>query len=377
VIRLVHVITDLDTGGAEMALHKLLSRLDRSRFDPVVVSLTDIGPVGKRITSLGVPVEALGMRRGIPDPLAVPRLARRLKDLRPQVVQTWMYHADLIGGLASRLAGGAPIAWNIRHSDLPRGSARRLTLWTARVCAVLSRGLPRKIVCCSEASREVHVRLGYAPEKMVVIPNGFDLGLFRPDPVARLSVRKELGIPDGAPLVGLVARFHPQKDHRTFVRAAGLLRASLPGPHFLLCGERVDWDNDQLARWIDAAGGREGWHLLGLRTDVPRLVAALDVSVSSSFSGEGFPNVIGEAMAAGVPCVVTDVGDSAQIVGQTGTVVQPRDPGALAGACERLLGMAEAERGDLGLAARRRVVESYDLEEIVRRYEDLYQGLAS
>lgn len=374
-LKITHVITGLNTGGAEMSLLKLLTHTDRTAFEPQVISLTDIGPVGERLTAAGVRVRALGMRSGLPNPLAVHKLARWLRTDQPHVVQTWMYHADLIGGLAARWAGRLPVAWGIRQSNLePRGN-KRTTIWTARACARLSRWLPARIVCCAEAARRTHAGIGYSADRMVVIPNGFDLSQFRPDPAARLAVRRELGLADDALLVGLMARFDPQKDHRNFIAAAAHLHARLPDVQFVLCGQGVGWENAELAGWIEAAGIHRHCHLLGQRADMPRLMAALDISVLSSF-GEGFPTVVGEAMACAVPCVVTDVGDAAVLVGDTGKVVPPRDPAALAAACHGLIAAGPVERSRLGLTARQRVQQHYSLAAMVSRYEALYRELA-
>ena len=375
-IKLVHLITDLDVGGAERMLQKLLACRDSSRFDVQVISLTDVGVVGKEIEKLGITVRGLGMRPGLPNPMALLRLAGWLRRDRTRILQTWMYHADLLGGLAAQLAGNIPTVWNVRHTNLDPRSNKPGTIRMARACAMTSRWLPANIVCCSEASRRAHAALGYAANKMVVIPNGSDLDVFRPDPSARVSVRAELGIPEEAPLVGLIGRFHPEKDHHGFVDAAGYLSRRFPDTHYLLCGQGVTWDNSMLAGWIADVKGHDHWHLLGLRTDIPRLMAALDILVSSSV-GEGFPNVLGEAMACGVPCVVTDVGDSAWIVGDTGRVVPPRDPVSLADACVDVLAMSLPDRQHLGLAARARVEQHFGLPAIVDRYERLYLELTA
>jgi glycosyltransferase involved in cell wall biosynthesis len=287
-----------------------------------------------------------------------------------------MYHADLIGGLAGKLAGRIPTAWNIRHTDLAFDRNRRTTVWTAMACARTSAWLPRCIVCCSETSRKTHVALGYARDRMVVIPNGLDTASFKPDPAARESVRKEFGLLPGAVLIGLVARFDPQKDHRNFILAAARLHAMEPDVHFLLCGSGVADDNSQLTAWIQEAGVSSRCHLLGLRDDVPRLAAALDIAASASV-GEGFPNVIAEAMACGVPPVVTDVGDAAWLVANTGRVVPARDPEALANAWLNLLRMGHDRRQQLGLAARRRIETSFELSMVTERYQALYTELAT
>jgi len=373
-IKLLHLITGLNTGGAEMMLYKLLSHMDREAIEVRVISLMDIGPVGRKIQELGVPVQALGMRRSVPNPLSLLRLVRWIQQAPPHYIQTWMYHADLIGGLAAKLAGGIPVIWGIRHSRIDPQSSKRTTFWIARACALLSRWLPARIVCCSEASRRIHTDLGYAGEMMTVIPNGFDLASFRPDPETRSSVRRELGIPEETPLIGLVGRYNPQKDHYNFICAAACLFTSMPDVHFMLCGEGVTRENPELVKWITAADISARCHLLGRREDIPRLTAAMDIATSSSYS-EGFPNVIGEAMACGVPCVVTDAGDSALIVGKTGIVVPPRNPHALADGWGELIKIGPEGRSRLGSAARRRIEELFNLPLIVARYEGLYKDI--
>lgn len=374
-ISILCLISGLEYGGAEMMLYKLLSCMDRTRFTAQVISMIDLGPFSGKIKELGVPLGSLGMRRGIPNPMSVVRLAHWLRQAKPDVIQTWMYHADLLGGLAAKLAGGIPVAWGVHQSNLGKQGNRRLTIYTMKVCAQVSKWLPTRIVCCSEASQRVHAALGYASRKMVVIPNGFDLSAFKTDMTARESIRAELRIPADAPLIGLFGRFDPQKDHHNFVCAAALLHRSRPDVHFLLCGDDVTWENGQLRDWIEKAGIRKQCILLGRRDDMPRLTAALDIASLSSF-GEGFPNVIGEAMACGVPCVVTEVGDCALMVGQTGRIVPPRNAKELAKAFGELVELGMKGRSQLGAAARRRIFEHFNLPNIVGRYESLYQQIA-
>ena len=218
--------------------------------------------------------------------------------------------------------------------------------------------------------------MGYAADRMLVIPNGFDLGAFRPDPAAGPTLRRELGIPAPAPLIGLVARFHPQKDHSTFFAAARRLHRTCPDAHFILCGDGITWENPELAAEADQAGLRGCCHLLGRRSDMSFIQAALDFASSSSSTGEGFPNVLGEAMASGVPCAVTNVGDSARIVGETGRIVPPGDPEALVRAWEDLLGLPPEARTALGVAARDRIARQYSLPAIAARYSALYDEIS-
>jgi glycosyltransferase involved in cell wall biosynthesis len=378
VIKITHVISGLQADGAETVLHTITSRMDSKRFRNEVVSLTDLGPMAERLEASGIPVRALGMRPSAPNPIHLARLASWLKKSKPQVVHTWMYHADLIGGTAAWIAGKLPVVWGIHHTNLDPSQNKRTTIWTAQACARLSSSLPSRIVCCSEASLLAHAQFGYAKEKMEVIPNGFDVDQFRPDPAARESLRAELGISRDTPLIGMAARFHIQKDHRNFVEAAVRLHAVAPDVHFVLCGKGVDNRNSELAGWIKQSGASlaNAFHLLGGRKDTSCFFAALDISTSSSLS-EAFPMAVGEAMACGIPCVVTNVGDSAVIVGETGKVVPCGDPRALAEAWQDLLSLGSSARSQLGQAARNRVEQRFGIDSIVERYQELYRQVAA
>ncbi len=377
-LRVLHIITGLGVGGAERMLVNLLERAERDPrglFTSEVISLRAAGPMAEPIQALGVPVRGLNMRPNLPNPLLVARLAGWIRQSRPDVVQTWMYHANLIGGAAVKLAGHTPLAWAIHQTAIDFETFKPATLKIVRASAWASRWMPDAVVCVAEASRETHAGLGYDRSRMRVIPNGFDTQRFKPDPAARQAARRSLGIPMDAPALGMFARFHPMKNHANFLRAAGLVQAQLPEARFILCGQGVDQANPQLAEWAAEAGlGGERLHLLGPRDDIPALLAALDLYVSPS-RREAFPMSIGEAMACGVPCVVTDVGDSALMIADTGRVVPQADPAALAEACLELLRLPEEERKALGEAARSRVEQEYNLEGIAQRYAQLYRSL--
>lgn len=374
-ITVLHLITGLSAHGAETMLYKLVARSDRARFRHVVVSLTDTGTLGEGIEALGIPLHTLMMRRGIPDPTAMVRLLALLRRVSPDVVQTWLYHADLLGLLTAKLAGRRVVVWNIRASNMDMSRYGRLAAWTRRACAWLSRR-PRAVIVNSEAGRAFHARIGYHPREWILIPNGIDTERFRPDTAARSSVRQELGLEPETPLIGMVARFDPMKDHRTFLRAASLLHRQHPELHFLCVGRGVTAADDALWNAIKAESVRDNMHLLGERQDIPRLTAALDIATSASAFGEGFPNVVGEAMACAVPCVVTDVGDSASIVDDTGCVIPPEAPQALTTAWEELLALGAEGRQALGQRARGRAQTLFAFDQMVRQYEEVYERLA-
>jgi len=374
-MKITHIITGLAADGAETALYHLLVAFDRQEYQSEVVSLTDRGPTAPKIESLGVPVRALGMMRSVPNPLAIRRIAKILRRSRPHIVHTWMYHSNLLGGLAAQAAGGIPVIWGIHHSKVDSQDTKRFTVWTVRACAWFSKQLPARIICCANSSELAHVQLGYDSEKMEVIYNGIDSEIFRPNTEARLILRSRLGLPPETLLIGMAGRLHRHKDHRTFFAAARLLRAELPDAHFVLCGEGMEPDNSKLAAEI--ADGLQGHcHLMGLQREMPAFYAGLDIAANSSLS-EAFPLAVGEAMACGVPCVVTEVGDSPAMVGETGRVVPSRQPALLARALRELIEVGSESRQILGSAARDRVITHFSVTQFAQRYQSLYRNVAN
>ncbi len=354
-------------------LLKILQGMDRTRFSSSVLSLTDEGQIGPRISKLGLSVETLGMDRRFPNPFGFLRLIKEIRRMRPHVVQTWLYHADLMGCLASRMAGRPPVAWNLRCSYMGPDYYRGVSGLVIRSLARVSK-LPAAVVYNSEAGRRLHESLGYEPRRWVLIPNGFDTQQMHPDPDARHRIRAEIGIADDAPLVGMVARFDSVKGHDTFLAAAGRLLRSRPEAKFLLVGAGCTTGNVELRRMMPD-GIQDAVTLLGERHDIADINAAIDVATCASI-GEGFPNVVGEAMACAVPVVTTDVGDCAEIVGDTGRVVSPRDPEAMAMAWNDILSLPPGPHFQLSAAARARITENYALKDVVVSYERLYGELA-
>jgi len=372
-VKILHTITGVSMGGAEMMLYRLLARCDRDRFAPAVLSLLSPGQIGERIRAMGIPIMTLGMRQDRPLSPAMFRLVRAARSVRPTLIQGWMYHGNLAASLSALLSGSRlPVIWNVRHSihDLDRETT--LTRGFIRLAAALSWS-PRAIIYNSRLSADQHERIGFAAARTVVIPNGFDCNQFRPRPEMRQRLCAEVGIDGSAVIIGMVARNHPQKDPTNLVRAAALLLARGVKVHVVIVGPGFDGGNTDLLRAVQQAAIAGRVSLLGERDDIPELVAGFDIAALPSAWGEGFPNVLGEAMASGVPCVATDIGDSAWIVARTGLIVPPSDAEALAEALGCLATLGPEGRQQLGAAARARVIEEFEVDEIVHRYEMLYE----
>ena len=355
-------------------LRKLLAHADRSRFDMRVLCLLGNGRIGEEIEELGIPVTCLGIQSPSGAFKAFGRLRRYLKDISPDILQGWMYHGNLAAWFGRLLTGSRiSLVWGVRQSLYDLAREKPATAKVIRFCAFISKSAAR-ILYNSETARGHHERIGYASLHGESIPNGFDTHIFCPDEMARSSLRRELGLGEEVPIIGMVARFDPIKGHSNFLAAAALLAEQHADVHFVLVGRGVDTENSIFAQAAKSPLA-DRIHLLGERQDIPALTAGLDVAVTPSVS-EGFANAIGEAMSCGIPCVVTDVGDSAKVVGDSGRVVPPGDSAALAQAISDLLQMQVETRRGLGLRARQRVIDEFSISAVAARYEALYEALA-
>lgn len=368
----MHVIAGLHDGGAEGALYRLC--LNSPNYRHIVVSMMDEGKYGPLLVEAGVGVHCLRMPQGKPTWQAVVHFWRLLRRVRPNVVQTWMYHADLMGGVMARLSGVRKVFWGIRHCNLTPGTVKGSTIKVAKLCAHLSEWVPTRILSCSQQAMKAHTAIGYAANRMMVIPNGYELSRFAPDESARGRLRSEWRIADDTFLIGMVARFDSQKDHANLLAALQQLKHLRKVFHCVLVGTGMDEGNALLQHLLETFGVADVVSLLGRRNDVPAVMNALDLHVLSSL-GEAFPNVLAEAMACGTPCVTTDVGDAAYIVGETGWVVPPRDSPALASAVS--LAMDDREISpDVWLSrrdsSRKRIVENFSIERMVDAYSDAW-----
>ena len=368
--RILHLITGLDTGGAERSLANLLLGAAGRRQVPHVVSLSGEGHYGPVLSGEGIGVDALGLGATPQSLAAMWRLRRIVRGFRPDAIQGWMYHGNLIASLTPRLAGRRiPVAWNIRQSLYDIESEKPGTRWVIRRLARMSAG-PATIIYNSFQSRAHHEAFGFAALHGLIIPNGFDVDRWRPDAGRRAAVRGELGLSDKELLLGFVGRLHPMKDVPTFLAACERAMADDPRLHVALVGEGLDLENPNLAPVLNRLP-RERVHALGRRSDVEAIMPAFDLFCLSSVS-EAFPNVLGEAMATALPCIATDVGDCARLLDGNGILVPPGDASRIADAIRDLAATSLARRQEIGIAARERIVASYAMDATADAYANLY-----
>lgn len=370
-IRVTHLITSLDAGGAEQILYRVCTS-DTNAIH-TVISLRDEGVYGAPLREHGIHVHTLDLKPGRLSWSAVKKLHTILTQNPPDVLQTWMYHAEFLGSLVGWWAGVGHIVWSIHNTDLVPGQSSRLTILISKINAWLSHRIPDKIIACGAQARLAHIRQGYDPGRFVVVPNGYDLSVFRPDSSTGKRLRAELGIADSEILTGTVARIDPMKDHRTLIAALAKLRDQRRRFTHLLVGDGCADTNPAITDLIAEHGLGSCVRLLGRRGDIPAVMNALDLHVLSS-RREAFPNALAEAMACGTPCVSTDAGDAAMIVGDTGWVVPIQDPTALAGA----IGSAFDAMADLGAwqarstACREHISASFTLDEMINGYHSVW-----
>lgn len=376
-VKILHAITTLEIGGAENMLLRLVESGTRDEFEPSILSLMDpdgatVGTLAAEAAALQVPTYTLGLPQGHWHVGSLWRLWRIVRGAAPDLIQGWMYHGNLAATLGSWSLPHRPsVLWNVRHSLHDLAFEKPLTRLIIRLSSRLSRR-PEAIIYNSRISAAQHARLGFDASRAVVIPNGFDGTRFRPRPEASARLRRDLGIDPARALIGMVARDHPMKDPGNLIRAVALLRARGHAVHLIIIGSNLDESNRELCELVRQSGLGSQVSLMGQRTDVPALVAGFDIAALPSAWGEGFPNVLGEAMASGVPCVATDVGDSSWVVGAHGIIVPPRQSEALAAALGRLIDLGSDARHQLGLAGRARILQHFSIQEVVRQYEALH-----
>ncbi|KKO46981.1 hypothetical protein WG68_03350 [Arsukibacterium ikkense] len=367
-LTIVHIINGLESGGAEASMFNLCTYDKDNKH--IVISLVDEGRYYKLLTEHGIEVHCIDLKGKGWLIAKLYHLYKLLRSIKPDVVQTWMYHSDLIGGVIARLAGVKKVFWGIRNSILTPKLSKRSTIFVSRICSVLSYVIPYKIICCADKALTVHAKLGYRKSRMEVINNGYVLSKFSNNPDLATDFLAEVKHTETDVLLGCVGRFDPNKDHKNLLDALAIVKSRGIAFRCCLVGNQMTTENSQLMAWIRENGLEQHIILLGLRSDIPAIMNALDIHILSSVA-EAFPNVICEAMACGTPCVSTDVGDAAIIVADTGWVVPAENAAELSNA----LIAAIAARGDKlewqkrSAACRDRIVVNFSLDRMVSAYQ--------
>jgi len=368
-LRIAFVITELGLGGAEHMLCKLAEIAQSTSIKLMVVSLIDEGVFGDRIRATGAEVVSchLNSPRGL---LGLLRAYRKVRLFQPTLLQGWMYHGNLLASIFGRLLPKRPaVLWSMRQTLYSLSDEPLRLRWVIRVLAAISNSV-KAVIYNSSLSLTQHQAAGLVSKYDLMIPNGFDLSRYKPNEEYRHALRARWGIEKDAPVVGLVARRHPMKDHPNFIAAAELLSKRLPAVRFVLVG--LGTDTEEMRAALREAGIADRTFCMGRVPQSEQFYPAFDVSVLSSAWGEGWPNVLGEAMACGVVCVATDIGESSQIVGDTGVIVPARNPQAMAKACQDLLEQDRDMLRLLGARARERVMTNFDINAVFQRHLDVW-----
>lgn len=366
----LHVTTGLNVGGAEIMLMRFLAHQDPVRFKPSVVSLMKPGPIARLIEKKGIAVASMGMEPGKLLPAKLSGLRAAIKSADPDLYHGWMYHGNFVASLAAIASRKpAPVIWSIHHSLHDIENEKPLTAKVIRTLARMSRHT-FAISYCSRIAADHHERYGFDARRRVVIPNGVDTREFAPNEAARGKLRQLLGVPDGRLIVGNFARFHPMKDQARLVESVAMLVKRGLDVQALFVGD--GHDNAILSRRAAELGIADRVSILQVRDDIRDIAPGLDAFAMTSSWGESFSLAAAEAMACGVPAIVTDIGDCAWVVGDAGLVARPNDTESIAEALHRLLSLPYAERREIGALARARIGEHFSMHEYVRLHAELY-----
>tara|TARA_B100001057_G_scaffold449247_1_gene490270 strand:- start:47 stop:1165 length:1119 start_codon:yes stop_codon:yes gene_type:complete len=368
-MKIIHIITGLKNGGAENLLYKICR--NDCLNNHVVISITSGGKYFLLLRKIGIKVYSLDMK--FYSLLKFFYLILLLRKFKPDIVQTWLVHGDFVGGLASKLAGVKNIIWTILYSKLDISIEKISNILLIKVLSKLSYIIPKSIVVVSKNSKKNCIKLGYDKKKINLIPIGFDLSIYKINKNQRLNLRKMLEIKREIALIGIVARFHPVKDHENLLNALSNVVTKNKKFCCILVGPGTNKKNKILFNITKKLGLENYVKLLGPRNNISEIMNALDVNILCSKS-EGFPNVVAEAMACGTPCIVTDVGDSALIVGKTGWVVPPKNSEILSSTIEKVLDDINKKNWKKRcFLARERVKKKFEINKMIDSYNLIWK----
>lgn len=362
-----HIITGLEAGGAERVLYSLIK--DDKDKEHIVVSFADDGYYGPLLKDLGIKVITLHLNNVFKLIAGIFRLISLIKSHKPDIFVTWMIHASLLGGLVAKFSSNSPIIWNFRGTIFTPGGGKELFYnFLLKACSLLSDKIPSKIVCCAESISEELVDIKFPNSKIIVIPNGYDLNIFKPRSDYRKEVRSNFGITDNLLFLGMFARWDPQKNIDELVHALSLVKKKDQRFKMLLAGSGII--NKKLTTLINICDLKNEVILLDQSPNVEKIMNSLDIHILSSSYGEGFPNVICETMACGIPNISTNVGDSSFIIQENGWITSDSSRFGLADAISNAI--KDYENYEVFLEkkqnSRKRIKEKFTLEKMISNY---------
>lgn len=369
-MNIIHVIVGLPASGAELFLQRLSFEQRNANYHITVISLTTEGTLGEALRSRGVNVLFLGLSGVLSVPLVVYKLRKHISNIRPDIIQSWMYHADFFSSLAM-FGLNKKLIWSVRCSNIPAGSY--FTLALMKICSLLSYVSPARVCYVAEASKVFHQSQGYSPKKSITIANGYDFSSLVYSEKKRNSFRESLSLDKHVTVFGLVGRFHKDKGQDILLEAFSKLKADISNYKILLVGRECNNDNHQLVNLINSYGLDENVILLGEQNDISGLLSAMDIYVMGSRT-EGFPNALAEAMSIGLPCIATNVGDAALLADKY-AILSEANSNSLADAILAVVKMPVEQRKMLGIHAADHVRKSFSIVEIKKLYDQLYHSL--
>ena len=370
-MKILHIITSLYDGGAEGVLYRLCCNDEFNEH--IVVSLRGQGKYGELLSKNGIKIYTLNMKPEKFSIITLYKLVKILKKEKVSLVQTWLYHADFFGSIAAKLAGVKNLIWNIRHSNFDKTDTKKSLVIMVKILAKISYFLPRKIIFCSKKSMIIHQKLGYDKNKFIYIANGYDLKKYRPNKSQKLIFRKKFNLNKNFPILGHVANFKPNKDHKNLLNALYLLKKKKILFRCFLVGFKINKQNKILNKLVRKLKLNDEIIFLGPQNNINKFMCGIDIHVLSSKNGEAFPNVIAEAMASETPCVATNVGDASEIVGKTGWIVKPNNSGELAkGIIEALKNFKKKDWNNRCTSARNRIKINFSINQMIENYRKVW-----
>ncbi len=369
-MNIVHFITGLNVGGAEMMLFKHLRTFSKKQNKLIVISLQDKSMIGKKIEKLGVRVFDLNLSYKSINFVKLINLFFILKKFNPDIFHCWMYHANLLGFLYSIFFRKTKVIWNIRQTLYSLQNEKKLTRLVIFVSKIIS-NFSINIIYNSKKSLKQHSAYGFRNTNSFFIPNGFIIENLNQNQKNKINkkIRKKFNIPERAIVIGIVARNHPMKGYDIFFKSLEAILEKRKDIHVLAVGRNVNYKN---FKHVILKKNKSFYHFTGQKNNINDLMCCMNIFVSSSIWGEGFSNVLSEAMLMEVPCVATNIGESKNIIGKNGIIIEANSSILLEQGILKILALSSKKRKEIGRSARKRVISKFDIEKINKLYSNTY-----